>query len=114
MFRPAVIPATAPAPIPGPGLRSAAEHAANVIADFKPVFRSFFADDQDRLWAKRTTPAEALPFHDLFSAAGDHPGSVRLGFPPAPGSRVWVRHGNLYTWVLDEPDVQYVVRAPVS
>lgn len=97
-----------------PGQRSAAERAAAVIADFKPIFHSFFVDDEDRLWARRTTPNGAHPFYDLFSEAGDYLGSVRLGFPPARGSRVWVRHGNLYTWVLDDLDVQYVVRAPVS
>ena len=97
-----------------PGHRSAAERAADVIADFKPIFQSFFVDDEDRLWAKRTTPTDALPFYDLFSADGDYLGSVRLGFPPAPGSRIWVRYGSLYTWVVDEFDVQYVVRAPLS
>lgn len=99
-----------------PGQRSAAERAAAVIADFKPIFQDggFFVDDEDRLWAKRTTPTEALPFYDLFSADGDYLGSVRLGFQPAPGSRIRVRHGNLYTWVVDELDVQYVVRAPLS
>ena len=97
-----------------PGHRDAAERAAEVIADFKPMFQSLFVDDEDRLWAKRTTPGEALPFHDLFSKDGDYLGSVRLGFPSAPGSRVWVRGGNLYTWVVDELDVQYVVRAPLT
>ena len=96
-----------------PGQRSAAERAAAVTANFKPMFHSFFVDDEDRLWARRTTPGEALPFHDLFSATGEYLGSVRLAFPPAPGSRVWVRHGNLYTWVVDDVDVQYVVRAPL-
>lgn len=99
-----------------PGQRRAAERAADLIADFKPMFEDegFFVDDEDRLWAKRTTPREALPFYDLFSEDGDYLGSVRLGFPPAPGSKVWVQHGNLYTWVVDELDVQYVVRAPLS
>ena len=97
-----------------PDHRSAAERAADLIADFKPIFASFFVDDENRLWAKRTTPGEALPFYDLFSEDGDYLGSVRLGFPPAPGSRVWVQHGNIYTWVVDEFDVQYVVRAPLS
>lgn len=99
-----------------PGQRRAAERAADLIADFKPMFEDegFFVDDEDRLWAKRTTLGEALPFYDLFSEDGDYLGSVRLGFPPAPGSKAWVQHGNLYTWVVDELDVQYVVRAPLS
>ena len=95
-----------------PDQRSAAERAADVIADFKPIFEDLFVDDEDRLWAERTIPRDALPFYDLFSEDGNYLGSVRLGFPPAPGSRVWVQHGNLYTWVVDEFDVQYVVRAP--
>ncbi len=97
-----------------PGQRRAAERAADLIPDFKPIFQSFFVDDEDRLWAKRTTPTDALPFYDLFSADGDYLGSVRLGFPPAPGSRIWIQHGNIYTRVVDELDVQYVVRAPIS
>lgn len=96
-----------------PGQRRAAERAADLIPDFKPVFEGLFVDDEDRLWAKRTTPGEALPFYDLFSEGGDHLGSVRLGFMPAPGSRIWVRHGRIYTWVVDEFDVPYVVRASV-
>ena len=97
-----------------PGQRRAAERAADLVPDFKPVFEDLFVDDEDRLWAKRNTPAGALPFYDLFSADGDHLGSVRLGFTPAPGSRIWVRDGRIYTWVVDELDVPYVVRASVS
>jgi len=39
-------------------------------------------------------------------------GSVRLAFEPAGPIRV--QHGNIYTWVVDELEVEYVVRASVS
>ena len=38
---------------------------------------------------------------------------MRLGFDAGQYATLWVRHGNIYTWVEDELDVPYVVRAPV-
>ncbi len=62
---------------------------------------------------RRVVPNDASPFYDLFSEDGDYLDSVRLGFTPAPNTVLWVQHGNIYTWVVDELDVQYVVRAPL-
>ena len=97
-----------------PGERRAAEAIAALMPDIKPILGGFFVDDQGRLWVNRVTPADTPPFYDLFSEDGDYLGSVRFAFEPAPYSKLWVRHGNIYTWVVDELDVPSVVRAPVS
>ena len=96
-----------------PEERREIEAAAALAPEVKPILESFFVDDQSRLWVKRLVPNDASPFYDLFSEDGDYLGSVRLGFTPAPNTVLWVQHGNIYTWVVDELDVQYVVRAPL-
>ncbi len=98
----------------GPGERRSAEAAAELIPDVKPILESFFVDDEGRLWVERATPNDVPPFYDLFSQGGDYLGSVRLAFEPRLYSKVTVQHGNLYTWVVDELDTPFVVRAPVS
>ena len=97
-----------------PEARRGAEAAAALMPDVKPVLESMFLDDEGRLWVERATPNDVPPFYDLFSRDGDYLGSVRLAFEPRPYSRVTVQHGNLYTWVVDELDTPFVVRAPVS
>ncbi len=97
-----------------PEERRAIEAAAALAPGSKPMIEGFFVDDEGRLWVKRAVPHDALPFHDLFNEDGDYLGSVRLGFHPAPYVPIWVQHGNIYTWVVDEMDVQYVVRAPLG
>lgn len=97
-----------------PGLQRGAEEVADLMPDVKPVVEGLFLDDEDRLWVQRAVPSGTPPFYDLFSRAGDYLGSVRLGFEPRPFSKVSVQHGNLYTWVVDELDTPFVVRAPVS
>ena len=94
-----------------PEERRASEAVAALMPDFKPILEGLFVDDEDRLWVERTVPADAPPFFDLFSQDGDYLGSVRLAFQP--GYRLWVQQGNIYTWVVDEVGVQYVVRAPL-
>lgn len=89
-------------------------HAAEVAAlmpDVKPIIGGLFVDDEGRLWVRRVTPEDAPAFYDLFSGGGDYLGSVRLGFEAA--GPLWVRHGHIYTWIEDELDVPYVVRAPL-
>ena len=96
-----------------PEERRAIEAAAALAPDSKPMIEGFFVDDEGRLWVERAVPHDAPPFHDLFSEDGAYLGSVRLGFHPAPYVPIWIRHGNIYTWIVDEMDVQYVVRAPL-
>lgn len=69
-------------------------------------------DDEGRLWVERVTPGEAPAFYDRYSEDGDYLGSVRLAFEAA--GPIWVHHGSIYTWVADEFEVPYVVRASVS
>lgn len=95
-----------------PDLRRHAEAVADVMPDVKPIVTGLFVDDEGRLWVERATPDEVPAFYDRFSADGDYLGSVRLAFEP--GRRIWVRNGNIYTWVVDEMDIPYVVRAPLS
>ena len=97
-----------------PEARRGAEAAAALMPDFKPILESLFLDDEGRLWVERATPSDVPPFYDLFSQDGDYLGSVRLAFEPRGSSKVSVQHGNIYTWVVDELDTPFVVRAPVS
>lgn len=96
-----------------PDIRSEAEEVAGLMPDIKPILASLFVDDENRLWVKRVTPEGAAAFYDRYSQNGDYLGSVRLAFTPA-WSRIWVQHGAIYTWVTDQMDVPYVVRAPLS
>ena len=96
-----------------PDIRSEAEEVAGVMPDVKPILASLFVDDENRLWVKRVTPEGAVAFYDRYSQDGDYLGSVRLAFTPA-WSRIWVQHGAIYTWVTDQMDVPYIVRAPLS
>ena len=97
-----------------PEARRGAEAAAELMPDVKPILEGLFLDDEGRIWVERATPNDVPPFYDLFSQDGDYLGSVRLAFEPRPYSKVSVQHGNIYTWVVDELDTPFVVRAPVS
>lgn len=66
---------------------------------------------------QRVTPEDAPAFYDLFSADGDYLGSVRLGsirLAFAAAGPLVIRHGHVYTWIEDDLEVPYVVRAPFS
>lgn len=95
-----------------PELRRAAAEVAALMPDIKPVLRDLFVDDQGRLWVERVTPEHAPDFYDLYSQQGDYLGSVRLAFEAA--GPIWVQHGSIHAWVVDDLDVPYVVRASVS
>lgn len=95
-----------------PDLRRAAAEVAALMPDVKPMIHGLSVDDRSRLWVERVTPKDAPAFYDLYSRDGDYLGSVRLAFQAA--GPIWVRHGSIHTWVVDEFDVPYVVRASVS
>ncbi|WP_420462478.1 6-bladed beta-propeller [Candidatus Palauibacter sp.] len=94
-----------------PDMRRYAEEVASLMPDVKPILAGLFVDEEGRLWVRRVTPADAPAFYDLFSDDGDYLDSVRLAFEAAGPLRV--RHGHIYTWIADELDVPYVVRAPL-
>ena len=97
---------------PPPDLRRHAAEVAALLPDVKPVLAGMFVDDEGVLWVQRVVPSDAPAFYDRFSAEGGYLGSVRLAFEPARG-RIWVQRGNVYSWIVDELGVPYVVRAPV-
>ena len=96
-----------------PDDRRAAEEVAALMPEVKPILGGLFVDDEGRLWVRRVVENDGPAFYDLFSGDGDHLGSLRLGFDAGQYATRWVRHGNIYTWVEDELDVPYVVRAPI-
>ena len=91
--------------------REAAEVAA-LMPDVKPMLSDIFVDDEGRLWVQRITPDDSPAFYDLFSENGDYLDSVRLAFKAV--GPIWVQHGDIYARIVDELDVQYVVRASLS
>jgi hypothetical protein len=60
---------------------------------------------------RRVGPAGELPVYDVFDRDGGHRQTLRLGFQAVAYFPLRVRHGTLYTLVLDSLDVPYVVRA---
>lgn len=82
------------------------------MPDTKPMLAAILVDDEHRLWVQRVTPTDAPAFHDLFSADGEYLGSVRLAF--AAAGPLVIRSGAIYTWIEDDLEVPYVVRAPLS
>ena len=95
-----------------PGRRREAEEVAALMPDSKPMLERIFVDDEHRLWVQRVTPKDAPAFYDLFSADGEYLGSVRLAF--AAAGPLVIRNGHIYTWIEDDLDVPYVVRARLS
>jgi hypothetical protein len=86
--------------------------SASAIPKNKPVIASLFADDQGRVWVRRTdTPAEKPEF-DVFDPAGRQAARVRA--PAKIGSQVFLTGNLLYTVVLDEFDVASVVRYRIN
>ena len=96
----------------GPEIRDELEEVATLMPDVKPILADMFVDDEGVLWVERVKPPGAPALYDRFSQDGDYLGSVRFGFQPGGG--LWIQHGNIYTWVVDDLDVPYVVRAPLS
>ena len=96
----------------GVEFRSDYEEVAGLMPDVKPILEGIFVDDAGRLWVERVTPDHAPAFYDLYWEDGSYLGSVRLGFDAA--GPIWVQHGAIYTWITDEMDVPFVVRAPLS
>lgn len=85
---------------------------ADRIPGVKPAFRSFFVDDEERVWVEPTLEDEGTGW-DVFSPAGAFLAHVRTPLalatePPAPAPVV--RDGRLYALLRDELDVPYVVR----
>ena len=95
-----------------PDLQREAAVVAALLPDVKPMLAGIFVDDEGLLWVQRVTAEDGPAFYDLFSEDGDYLDSVRLAFKAV--GPIWVQHGNIYARIVDELDVQYVVRASLS
>ena len=83
----------------------------DLIPPDKPLVEQLFVDDRSRLWVKRATPRGSV--FDVFESDGELVTTFRLGFEPYEFFTPVVRRNALYTVVLDELDVPYVVRVPL-
>lgn len=78
----------------------------------KPVIDKIYVDDQGRPWVRRTNAQGVIEF-DIYSHTGQPVATAMLGkyrtWPPFT-----VRGDNVYMVVLDEDDVQHVVRFQIE
>ena len=86
--------------------------SASLIPKNKPVIASIIADDQGRVWVRRTDSPAERPEFEVFDAAGRPVARVRA--PAKIGTQVFVTGNFLYTVVLDEFDVASVVRYRIN
>ena len=96
-----------------PEARAALEEVVSLMPETKPVIARLSVDELGRLWVGRVVPEGETPLYDVFDANGTYLGSVKLGFQPNEYLPIRVRNGELYTLVLDDLDIPFVVRAPV-
>lgn len=85
------------------------------IPSTKPVVGVITIDSQGRAWIRRADARGNVTF-DVFNAAGQFVASVDLGagVRMGPAAQLIVRDQAVYTVVLDEDDVQYVVRLQIA
>lgn len=83
------------------------------IPRVKPVIAAMHVDEAGRLWVRRTDTDTLRAVFDVFDQSGRHvataEGRMRFRFGIAPV----VRGDAFYAIVLDEDDVQYVIRARI-
>jgi hypothetical protein len=83
------------------------------IPSVKPVIADLSVDDVGRLWVRRSTNDKLTTVFDVLDDKGVLAATVRAPFSIRPGSRPVVRGDVVYATILDEDDVQYVVRARI-
>jgi hypothetical protein len=80
----------------------------------KPAILRILVDEQGRAWVRREDANRAV-FFDVFASDGTLLATVELGLRRSPAFLPFVVRGNnLYTVVLDDDDVQHVVRFAIS
>jgi hypothetical protein len=80
----------------------------------KPAIERITMDDQGRPWVRRSDARGRVSF-DVYSAAGQLIATAELGPYRSPMHLPFVvRGGNVYAVVLDEDDVQHVVRFAIE
>ena len=97
------------------GLKWMADQGAKLdfsrIPAAKPAFDRLFTDDADHLWVQSNLPGtEPGKTLDVFDPEGRFLGTVRLPARLGTFDPVLVRGDRLYTVVLDEMEIPYVVR----
>ena len=76
----------------------------------KPAIERIIVDDQGRPWVRRTNAQGVIEF-DIYTSGGQPVATVMLGKVRSPTHFPFVVRGdNVYMVVLDEDDVQHVVR----
>ena len=81
--------------------------------EVKPVIVGLAADEEGNVWVRRQGREGEPPRFDVFSAAGEYVGSVRVPARLPPYFPLRFRGGHLYALTTDEMDVQSVVRIPL-
>jgi hypothetical protein len=84
------------------------------IPKTKPAVERITVDDQGRPWIRRTNAQGAITF-DIYDRDGRPVASAELGVVRTPvGYPFVVRNDHVYMVVLDEDDVQHVVRYQIG
>ena len=83
------------------------------IPKSKPFIDALDVDDAGRLWVRRPTTEPMTTVFDVFDEKGAFLATVRAPFKISPYWHPVIRGNVMYTVVLDEDDVQNVVRARI-
>lgn len=84
---------------------------ASSIPATKPTAYGLSLDDQGRVWVRLTEPTRDTTAYDVFTPDGRHAATVRLPFRVDPWIPPVVRGEIVWAVVVDDVEVQYVVRA---
>jgi len=80
------------------------------VPDEKPTAYGLSLDEQGRLWVRLTAPSAATTEYDVFRDDGTHAATVHMPFRVDGWIPPLIRGDVVWTVVVDEADVQYVVR----
>lgn len=81
----------------------------------KPAISGIFTDDLGRLWVQRTQTGAGTSEFDVWDSRGRQVASARLNFRVKMDLlSPFVTGDHLYAVIVDEDDVQYVVRAKIA
>lgn len=83
---------------------------ASKVPAVKPPVLTLFTDDRDRLWVQTSSP-DSLLRYDIYTPDGRFAGSLATHLKTWRWVRPVVKGDHVYAVVIDDLDVQYVVRA---
>jgi sugar lactone lactonase YvrE len=84
------------------------------IPQLKPAIVNMDVDDQNRLWVRRSVSDTRTTSFDVLDAQGQLVATVTAPFRVPPYWHVTIRGNDVYSLVLDDDDVQFVVHARLS